>query len=113
MRHVHVRTLEGPCLMENVSGSVDGEYITTLLTLILAQIVDALLLHPEAPHFPGLSQRLLEEWYAGELSPDAKAHLSRQLSMAATEIASTAYPATRLDTIRRYARTFSTEFHRR
>jgi hypothetical protein len=97
--------------MANESGMVDSEYTTTLLTFILAHVVDTLILHPEIADVTGLSQRLLEEWYDGEMTPLGKETMSHQLAGAATGIARTGYQATRVEEIRRCARTFSADFH--
>jgi hypothetical protein len=105
------RVVKEAPLMENVPGTPNSGQTTALLTLVLAHIVDTLMLHPEIPNMTGLSQRLLEEWYEGELLPDEKVSLSARLAEAATQITRTTYQADRLEAIRRYARTFATEFH--
>jgi hypothetical protein len=97
--------------MKDALGMSNSDHTTALLTLVLAHVVDTLALHPEIPNMTGLSQRLLEEWYEGDLPPTEKFSLSARLAEAATQITRTTYPATRLEAIRRYARTFATEFH--
>lgn len=97
--------------MTNESGMVDGEYATALLTLVLAHVVDTLVLHPEIPNVVWLSQRLLEEWYDGEMTPLGKAAMSHQLAEAAMSIVHTASSANRIDAIRHCAKSFSIDFH--
>jgi hypothetical protein len=103
--------LEEMYTMANESGMIGSEYTTTLLTFILAHVVDTLILHPEIPNVTGLSQRLLEEWYDGEMTPLGKGTMSRRLAEAATGIAKAGYRVARVEEIRRCAKAFSADFH--
>lgn len=85
------------------------EYVSALLTRILAHLVGTLANSTGVPDLTGLSRRLLREWCEGIVPVAAVTTLSLDLIEAAIDIVTMSHPLTQADSTQRYAWRFATD----